>query len=236
MLLPSLARDKLPKLLGGHPGLCSPPAARIGDAALGQLARGEREIEEILPGATYPILVRPQQSHAGIGLTKIDRAADLARYASEHPGSAYFITAFVDYRDADGLYRKSRIALIGGEPYLCHRAVSSSWMVHYLNAGMDASAAKRAEEAAAMATFDDTFAHRHRDALAEIHRQLPFDYFSLDCGELADGRLLVFEADTAAIIHLMDSPELYPYKHAQMRRVFDAFGAMLQRHKQAGSR
>ena len=58
---------------------------------------------------------------------------------------------------------------------------------------------------------------------------MPFDYYSIDCGELPDGRLVVFEADTAAIIHLMDPEEMFPYKHVQMRRVFDAFGAMLCR-------
>lgn len=189
-----------------------------------------REIEEVLPGFTYPILVRPRGSHAGIGLQKIDGSVELASYASEHSEPAYFVTPFLDYRSPDGLYRKSRVALLDGEPYLCHRAVSSDWMVHYLNAGMDQSAAKRADEALAMAQFDNTFAERHRDALAEIYRQLPFNYFSIDCSELADGRLLMFEADTAAIIHLMEPADLYPYKHAQMRRVFDAFRAMLQRH------
>ena len=230
VLLPSLARDRLPTLLTGHPGVCSPPTVEVGDDVLGQLARGVREIEEVLPGSAYPILVRPRGSHAGIGLRKIDNPADLVPYAIDHSGSAHFVTPFLDYRSPDGLYRKSRIALIDGEPYLCHRAVSSDWMVHYLNAGMEKSAVKRADEALAMAQFDKTFAERHRDALAEIYRQLPFNFFSIDCSELADGRLLVFEADTAAIIHLMEPADLYPYKHAQMRRVFDAFGAMLQRH------
>ena len=58
---------------------------------------------------------------------------------------------------------------------------------------------------------------------------LPFDVFTIDCSELRDGRLLVFEADTAAIIHMIDPEALYPYKHVQMRRLFAAFEAMLQR-------
>ena len=33
--------------------------------------------------------------------------------------------------------------------------------------------------------------------------------------------------DTAAIIHLMDPPDLFPYKQPQMRKVFDAFRRML---------
>jgi hypothetical protein len=46
---------------------------------------------------------------------------------------------------------------------------------------------------------------------------------------LPDDRLLVFEADTAAIIHLMDPIDLFPYKHVHMPRVFAAFEALLRR-------
>jgi hypothetical protein len=39
--------------------------------------------------------------------------------------------------------------------------------------------------------------------------------------------LLIFEADNTAVVHNMDSPEVFPYKPPQMRRIFDAFAAML---------
>jgi hypothetical protein len=100
-------------------------------------------------------------------------------------------------------------------------------MVHYLNAGMTESADKRAEEAYAMANFDSGFARRHAAAFEALHDRLGFDYYSIDCAETRDGRLLVFEADTAAIIHRMDPPDLFPYKQPQMRKVFAAFEQML---------
>ena len=43
------------------------------------------------------------------------------------------------------------------------------------------------------------------------------------------GPLLLFEADTAAILHLLDPATLFPYKPPQMQRVFTAFEAMLRR-------
>ena len=46
----------------------------------------------------------------------------------------------------------------------------------------------------------------------------------------ADGRLLLFEADIAAIVHLMDPVEMFAYKHRHMPRIFDAFAALL-RHR-----
>ena len=108
-------------------------------------------------------------------------------------------------------------------------AVSSQWMVHYLNAGMTESAEKRDEEARAMAEFDAGFARRHAAAFDALHERIDLDYYSIDCAETPDGRLLVFEADAAAIIHMMDPPDLFPYKQPQMRKVFAAFEAMLHR-------
>jgi hypothetical protein len=107
-------------------------------------------------------------------------------------------------------------------------AISDHWMIHYLNAGMMESAAKRTEEARFMAEFDRDFAVRHRAALAAIADRIGLDYVTMDCAETPDGRLLVFEAGNGMIVHAMDPPELFPYKEPQMRKVFGAFEAMLR--------
>ncbi|HET9019515.1 MAG TPA: hypothetical protein VFN46_08015, partial [Acetobacteraceae bacterium] len=70
-------------------------------------------------------------------------------------------------------------------------------------------------------------ARRHAEALASIGEWAGLDYFQIDCAELPDGRLLLFEADVAGIVHMMDPPALFPYKPPQMRRVMAAFGDML---------
>jgi hypothetical protein len=226
---PALARDTLARSLADVPSICSPSTVAVGRDELASLLRGSGANSDLLPGCRYPVLVRPQGSHAGAGLKKIDDSGDLAAYMLFSFVSSYFVTAFVDYRSADGLYRKYRVAFMDRQPYLCHMAVSQNWMVHYLNAGMTESADKRAEEAQAMMHFDATFVARHREAFVALHERLPLDYYSIDCSELPDGRLLVFEADTAAIIHAMDPEAVFPYKHTQMRKVFAAFGDMLRR-------
>ena len=38
---------------------------------------------------------------------------------------------------------------------------------------------------------------------------------------------MVFEADTAMIVHDMDPPEVFPYKAPAMRRLFGAFQALV---------
>jgi len=168
-------------------------------------------------------------SHAGTGLEKLERLEDLAAYLEGQAGGLFYLTPFVDYSGPDGRFRKLRVAMIEGRPFIAHMAVSEHWMVHYLNAGMDRDGAKRAEEAAMMATFDEDFALRHATAFKGLAEAIGLDYFAIDCAEDRQGRLLIFETDTAMIIHDMDPPDLYPYKEAAMVKLFAAFQALLAR-------
>jgi hypothetical protein len=227
--LPALERDVLSRSLAGIAGICSPMAVAVTRISLTRHLGSAGPIEGFeVPNGPYPCLIRPADSHAGAGLVRIEKREELSDYLRGAAAKHFFVTAFEDYSSPDGLYRKSRVAFVNRRPFLCHMAISSNWMVHYLNAGMTESAEKRAEEAQAMAEFDEGFARRHAAAFDAIHERLGFDFYSIDCAETRDGRLLVFEADAAAIVHLMDPPDLFPYKQPQMRRVFSAFEDMLR--------
>lgn len=219
-----LARDSASGLLQGMPGVSMPPTLRLPRSMLGQLASGDR-----LAGLCFPLIVRPLDSHAGKDLYKFESAAELAAVLHELPGDAFFVSAFIDYRSAEGQYRKYRIILVDGQPYPCHMGISSHWMIHYLNAGMEHSADKRAEEAQFLLDAEDGFTARHGDALRAIAQRAGMDYLGVDCAETPRGELLVFEIDHAMVVHAMDSVELFPYKQAPMQRIFDAFRAMLSK-------
>lgn len=223
----SLSRDNNCTRLKDADGVEMPLSARVASQALCQVAAGELPLEAVLAGGGFPVIVRPVDSHAGKGLEKLDDAAALAGYLEDGVVGEYFISRFVDYRNADGLFRKYRIMLIAGRPFLAHLAISEHWMIHYLNAGMADSAAKRDEEARCMAGFDEGFAPRHAAAFRAIHRRFGLDYLGLDCAETADGRLLIFEVDSCMIVHAIDPVELFPYKQAQMAKLFGAFRQML---------
>ncbi|HVM80450.1 MAG TPA: hypothetical protein VMU06_15610 [Stellaceae bacterium] len=211
-----LSRDGAYALLRDAPGFAIPETRRIARAGLAEQS-----------GETLPLILRPIGSHAGEGLEKIEDVTGIADYLRRNGGSEFYVAPFVDYRGPDGLFRKYRIALIAGRPYASHGAISAHWMIHYLNAGMRESAEKRAEEARWMADFDEDFARRHADAFEALAERLGLDYFAIDCGETRDGKLLLFEADVAMIVHAMDPPDLFPYKKPAMRKLFEAFRAML---------
>jgi hypothetical protein len=222
-----LAREKLAKTLGPGRGMDVPVTSRVDRAALRRLAERKAWPADLLGEGAYPIIARPVGSHAGHGLSRLDTPEAAAAYLQTQAGEDFSIARFVDYRGADGQFRKYRIALVGGRPFLCHVAIGRHWMLHYLNAGMAESPAKRAEEAALMAAFEVDFAARHRQALADLADLAGLDYFAIDCAETPEGKLLVFETDTAMIVHDMDPPGLYPYKGPQMAKIFRAFREML---------
>ncbi|GBE10900.1 MAG TPA: RimK family alpha-L-glutamate ligase [Gammaproteobacteria bacterium] len=222
-----LSRDHVFAALHSAPGIVVPATARVGRHALEGIAARGPAAHPVVEGAGFPIVVRPVGSHAGRGLAKLDAPSALPEYLRTAPGDEFYAMPFVDYRGADGLFRKYRVVLIGGRPYACHMAISDHWMIHYLNAGMGESAAKRAEEARFFARFEEDFARRHHDALRTLGEGVALDYFGIDCGETATGELLIFEVDSALIVHALDPVDLYPYKPPQMRKVFDAFRALL---------
>jgi len=160
----------------------------------------------------------------------------MGQYLGERPEQEFFVSRFVDYSGEDGLFRKYRIVIVDGRPYACHMAIADRWDIWYLNAGMAFNEGKRREEEDFMRTFDQAFAVRHQQALAAMIERIGLDYFTIDCAENRLGELLIFEADNTAVVHNMDSPQLFPYKAPQMRAIFEAFAAMLHRRARESER
>ena len=231
----NLDRDKLHRLLAGVDGLIIPATVDADRARLLEAARSPATLYDIASELAFPLIVRPRGSHAGVGLAKVDDGAALKAYLDGREEEAFFISRFVDYRSEDGLFRKYRVVFVDGRPYACHMAIADRWDIWYLNAAMSASVAKRLEEETFMRTFDIGFGRQHQSALADVAKRVGLDYFIIDCAQTRDGSLLIFEADNTAVVHNMDPPAVFPYKPQQMRKIFEAFAAMLER-RAAGKR
>jgi hypothetical protein len=237
-LVANLDRDKLHNLLRGIKGLDIPATESVTRLQLSDASRPNIKpdllLADVAPELRFPLIVRPRGSHAGVGLARIDGPSAIDRYLAERAEQEFFVSRFVDYANDDGLFRKYRIVVIDGRSYACHMAIADRWDIWYLNANMAFSASKRLEEESFMRDFETTFAVRHQDALAAMAERVGLDYFTIDCAENKRGELLIFEADNTAVVHNMDSPDLFPYKPPQMRKIFDAFAAMLYRRSRPG--
>jgi hypothetical protein len=217
--VPGLAREAMHVLLQGIPGVVVPATIRISRADLEK------------PGPCFPLIARPVGSHAGRGLAKLDDREAVCAWLARQSDDEFFISSYIDYRSADGQFRKYRIVWIEGRPFPVHMAIADQWKVWYYNADMDAGPAKRAEEEEFIAAFDEGFAHRHAAALAAIVQRFGLEYVGVDCAELPDGRLIVFEGDISLVVHDMDPSSLYPYKSPAAKKLFAAFYRMLEANR-----
>ncbi len=224
----ALSREGVAALFAEDAHVLAPPVVQLSRRSLAALSNGSVDAAPVSAEGGFPFVVRPVGSHAGQGLRKLDGPAAVAPYLEEQADPEFTLSPFVDYRSADGLYRKQRIVFIGKRPFISHMAVSEHWMVHYLSAGMTKSAEKRAEEAAFMRGFDGGFAVRHAAAFRSLCDKVGLDYFGIDCAETRDGKLLLFEADMAMIVHALDPEPDFTYKKPVMRDLFEAFQQELE--------
>ena len=200
---------------GAIPDVIAPTTARVTRAELARV------------NLAFPWIVRPLASHAGHGLERVDDAAGVTAYLTRNPEPAFYVGKFVDYASADGYYRKYRVIFIAGVPYAYHLAISRKWMIHYYNAEMAEQQWMRDEEGRFLADLSSVFNGPRMDALHAIAAAVDIDYFGIDCGIAPDGRVLVFEADAAMLVHCNDPIEVYPYKHEYIPRVIAAFDALV---------
>jgi glutathione synthase/RimK-type ligase-like ATP-grasp enzyme len=225
----ALTRDRVAEMFADEASIVAPATKRADRDCLHHLAQGQIGLSALLRNENFPIIVRPYGSHAGEGLEKIDSPAEVRAYLEKRSEQQFYLAPFVDYAGPDGFFRKQRIAVIDGRPFPSHWAVSNHWMVHYLNSGMQENEAWRAEEASWMRDFDIDFAIRHAPAFNALTRKIGLDYFVIDCAEMPDGRLLLFEAQVAMIVHAMDATGIFSYKGPAMQKLFSAFQSALER-------
>lgn len=226
-----LSRDLISQKLQHIAGLEMPLTIRVGRDRLEHMVSTKGDLGNLIDDGELPVIIRPIDSHAGIGLEKLDDMLELQSYLIRHDEAEFFVSRYVDYRKEDGQFRKYRVAVIDGQAHLAHLAVCDQWKIYFGTSGMEESAVKRSEEASEMASFKDGFAKRHAYAIKALHQTVGLDYFGIDCSETQDGKLLIFEVGASMNIHSMDSAELYPYKQPQMQSIFDDFLAMLRRKR-----
>jgi hypothetical protein len=176
-----------------------------------------------------PLVIRPVGSQAGNAFERIDDDGARDAYLARYPAAAYYVTPFVPYQSADGFYRKYRIIFVDGKPYACHLAISPRWMIHYYNAPMREHAWMRDEEAAFLDDLGRVFDGPRAAALAEIAAAVPLGYFGIDAAIAPDGRVLLFEADAAMLVHGTDPVDLFAYKQAAYARIKAALTGLLLR-------
>jgi hypothetical protein len=224
--LPGLGRDRLAGTLAGIPGVRVPDARRVTHATL---AASGGDVE----GLGYPLLVRPIDTHGGRGLERLDHPGELPGYLARTNAEAYDCSAYVDYRSPDGWFRKLRIMFVGGVAYPYHLAIDDRWMIHYYRTATTVTPWMHGEEARFL-TEPERAVAGWRSAVPAIAAALGLDYVGIDCAQLPGGELLVFEADSAMLVHALDVSEAGRVKRDAFDRIRAALMELFDRRAAHG--
>jgi hypothetical protein len=220
-----LGRDRLGATLASVPRVRVPAAARLTRVALAEAAAAGRAD---VAGIAFPLLIRPVDTHGGRGLERVDAPDDLTAALARVTADVYDVSAYVDYRSADGWFRKYRIIVIDGTAYPYHLAIGERWMIHYYRTATAETPWMHDEETRFLTDPASAIAGWN-DALPAAIAALGLDYGGIDCGQLADGTLLVFEADAAMLVHALDTSEAGRHKRAAVARIRAALAALFER-------
>ena len=216
-------RHEIPALLADLPNVTAPRTVRLSVEAM---TKDGAAAPIMASGLPWPIMVRPIGSHGGHELIRLDGPDALAR--SRIPaGNDLYLTAFHDYRSADGAWRKYRMIFVDRRPFAYHLAISDNWMVHHGTADMTKRPERLAEELRFLEDPESAIGSRALAAVAAIGQRLDLDYCGVDFSVLPDGSVLVFEANATMLVHPEQADGPLAAKNPYVRRILDAFEAMI---------
>jgi tetratricopeptide (TPR) repeat protein len=221
-------RDSVAVLLQGIPG-CR--VARVVRQKAGSALAAASLQAEFASSST--VLVRPAGTHGGDDFEKIEGAEGLAAVlAQAADGDRYFIE-YIDYRSADGYFRKYRFIFVDGQILPYHLAIAGDWKVHHDSTDMADHAWMQREDEAFLGDPASVFNPGHYDMLREIQQRIGLDYFGIDCGLDRSGDLVVFEVNASMLVHGQNDD--FPYKTPFVQRIKAAFDEMLRKFATSGA-
>ena len=219
------SREEVANVLSGIPGLLVPRVLRFRggdpDAAVAAVTGA---------GLAFPLIVRRTATHRGRTMVLVEDEDQFRSAVS--PNLEYLAIEFVDYRSADGLYRKYRIWSFGGRQVFRHLAITDQWIVHVTpgNEFMIDRPDLIDEEVRLMERPEGAFPDQVHAIIAEIGERLGLDYFGVDFGFHPDGRMVLFEANAAMTYFPMVPHPRWEFRRALLAPAQEAFAAMLGLH------
>jgi hypothetical protein len=183
-------REQVARRLAGTLGLIVPRVLRL------RKQPAELAAKAVLrSGMRFPLLVREAGKHTG-QFTGLANGPHELLPALAGPVE-HLVTEFVDFRSADGLYRKYRVWCVGEQLLLRHMLFSDSWNVHASQrfGFMADRPTLIAEERALFEAHGGSPPPQFVPVLEEVARRMELDLFGIDFGVTANGQLLLFEAN-----------------------------------------
>jgi tetratricopeptide (TPR) repeat protein len=182
----------------------------------------------------FPLLIRVVGTHGGETFEKVDNEPAAQAFMAGHPGATFYLIQFVDYRSADGFFRKYRYFFVGDQILPYHLAIHDTWKVHHVTTDMASQPWMRSEEEGFLSDPTSVFLPQHMGALRAIRDAVGLDFFGIDCAIGRDGQLVAFEVNASMLVH--GEAGLFAYKTPAIEGIKRAFDAVLRRKAFGGDR
>ena len=196
------SRDENYRRLHRIPGLVFPKTVKVSFGAFPM-----QQFEQLMAteGFDYPVIVRRAATHGGKTMVKIDRPSDFENNAAKFSNEIYYIIKFKDYSIDVGIFRKMRCFFINNAIVSNHMFAGTDWNVHekaffdWIEGDSSFEELQSHREHSVRFFRDPTgyLGHSAYNALENVAHQLELDFLGVDFTLLEDGRLLVFEANSA---------------------------------------
>lgn len=200
------ARENVVALLQGIPGLTVPKTVRVRPLKPDDI---KTAVEQ--SGLHYPIIMRAAGDHGGISTVRLEKEQGIERASHFFAldGRDYYLTQFVDYQSADGYYRKYRVAVVDGVPWLRHLIIADQWLIHADSRVSDGHS--QTEEAEALECFSEGLGKKLQAMITAITKKIGLDYYGIDCHIDDNGEMLVFEvnANMNILINTQPAPNIW---------------------------
>jgi hypothetical protein len=160
-------------------------------------------------GHRYPVLLRPAGSHGSAGLVRASDDADVA--AAARAVGTCTVTDFVDFRSADGLWRKHRMVYAGGKLFRRHRLVDQQWNVVGDSRFFMYERGLFEEEREWLGRPVDPASEPSEARVLEQFQAAGLDFGVIDYAVLPDGELVIFELNACVQVTGSIPEEYRPY-------------------------
>jgi len=185
------SRERLPVTLSNIPGCSVPRVKALKPGPFDELASACEEF------AVWPVIIRARGYHGGEYMLLLEDRSQLD-IIKDKPWiyNGIFLIEYVDYRNGQGLYQKSRIIMVDGVPYPRHSIFSDQWAVHAASRadlmGQDIDLCRQEEKF--LAYLNDAGMQEYGEVFSAIQERIGLDVFGIDFA-LVDGKVVVFEAN-----------------------------------------
>jgi hypothetical protein len=205
----------------------APPTRRYSTDEM-RLALSGSDPSPLTRSGEYPLLVRRAGTHGGKDFERVNDLAALCTFVEQTAAPYYYISKYIDYRSADGYFRKYRFMFIDGDILPYHLAIDDKWMVHHATTDMVNQKWMQDEEHTFLDAPHSVFGERQYAVLRAIRDAIGLHYWGIDCALDREGFVVVFEANATMLVHSRN--ELFPYKRPAVAKIKRAYDAMLEQH------